>query len=309
MDYHTITDLKPMNKFNWKIRVRVTKKWLQRIPRTQYCNGLNLILVDEDHERIHAWIGESILNYFDQIFHEGNTYEIKNFVVKFYETTEIDRCFKDEQHIIMSHLTKARKLYISHTIIPFDVCKFTDISFIPQLQHNINHYIDVVGIVYSVDPMEVSMYDGEDGVSSISFWVSDNLKKVKIIFYGQLAQLLDVSLMQVNDNKRLSKELIMSKREMIHADKKRKINFNISNSTSDSSSDHRMKVDPENIEKSLTNLQINIRALAGTIEDMMTAFETFSEEFKANHNMLVEDMEELKGFAKDISNSFNHNNA
>lgn len=82
-----------------------------------------------------------MLNHFDQIFHEDHTYEIENFVVKFYETTEIDRCFKDEQHIIMSHLTKVRELNIPHNIIPFDICKFTEINFIYQIRQNINHFI------------------------------------------------------------------------------------------------------------------------------------------------------------------------
>lgn len=47
MDYHAISNLKPIRKYDWKIRVRVTRKWFQRIGRSECCNGLNLILVDE----------------------------------------------------------------------------------------------------------------------------------------------------------------------------------------------------------------------------------------------------------------------
>lgn len=65
-----------------------------------------------------------------------------------------------------------------------------------------------------------------------------------------------------------------------------------------------MKLDPERMEKSLTNLQINIRALAGKMEEMMNAFDNFSEAFKANHNLLVDDMDEVKELANDINNYF-----
>lgn len=81
----------------------------------------------------------------------------------------------------------------------------------------------------------------------------------------------------------------------------------ISSTTSDSSSQNNIRTDPETLEKSLTNLQINMRALAGKIEELMAAFESFSEQFKANHNMLLEDMEELKGLAINIDNSFHQN--
>lgn len=48
MAYHSISDLWPMRRYNWKIRVRVTSKWCERNTATGHATGLNLILVDEE---------------------------------------------------------------------------------------------------------------------------------------------------------------------------------------------------------------------------------------------------------------------
>lgn len=48
MAFHGICDLKAIRKYNWKIKVRVTKKWCERNAVSGKRNGLNLILVDEE---------------------------------------------------------------------------------------------------------------------------------------------------------------------------------------------------------------------------------------------------------------------
>lgn len=93
------------------------------------------------HERIHACMGESVLKYFDKIFHEGHAYVIRNFRVKYYESSEINRCFKNEQHIVLSCLTRAYRVKENICNIPSNVWKFADLGKLNEFDENINHFI------------------------------------------------------------------------------------------------------------------------------------------------------------------------
>lgn len=85
------------------------------------------------------------------------------------------------------------------------------------------------------------------------------------------------------------------------AEKKRRVNYFSTRSSSESSSDADRKPSRETLEKSLTNLQINLRVVAGKMEEMMTTFEQFSEGFKANQTILMEDMKELMEDMKELN--------
>lgn len=175
MAFHGISDLKAIRKYNWKIKVRVLSKWCERNAFSGRRNGLNLILIAEavsihiyftlhvvkcftyfpfffntefkiiylffKNDRVHAWMGETTLRYFDKIFLEGHAYVIKNFIVKYYEPSDINRCFKDEQHIILSCSTRAYPLKEEIGNIPFNGWKFTDLGKLNDFDDNINHFI------------------------------------------------------------------------------------------------------------------------------------------------------------------------
>lgn len=110
----------------------------------QICSILNLTLqkyLKIQHGRIHAWIGATIMDYFDYILDEGKVYEIKNLVVKYYESTDRNRCFKEDKYIILSNLTEVVLLNDSHSNIPFKLWKFMDMESITQVERDINHFI------------------------------------------------------------------------------------------------------------------------------------------------------------------------
>lgn len=158
------------------------------------------------NDRVHAWTGETTLRYFDKIFLEGHAYVIKNFIVKYYEPSEINRCFKDEQHIILSCSTRAYPLKEEIGNIPFNGWKFTDLGKLNDFDDNINHfigeickfsllnqfidtydpyispsylssiiYIDVIGLIYSVDPAQCFPTHGRDDGLLINFCITDNM--------------------------------------------------------------------------------------------------------------------------------------
>lgn len=71
-----------------------------------------------------------MFEYFYSILIEGKTYEISNFVVKYYEETEIFKCFEDTKYIILSNLTKISIHSGTRDIIPQHVWKFTNLAAI-----------------------------------------------------------------------------------------------------------------------------------------------------------------------------------
>lgn len=93
------------------------------------------------HDRIQAWVGEAVLHRFDETFVEGKVYEIKNFVVKYYESTEIQQSFNADKYIILSHLTQVIKLNENHSKIPMHVWKFIDLAVVPTLDYNTYHFV------------------------------------------------------------------------------------------------------------------------------------------------------------------------
>ncbi|XP_074361154.1 uncharacterized protein LOC141701391 [Apium graveolens] len=199
MATHVIGDLRPKRTSNWRIRVRVSSKWCDRNFSTGHRNALNLILVDEEHNRIRAFVGETVLHYFDKKFIESHAYEIRNFVVKYYEPTEAARCFKDDKFILQSNLTKATALHNVHANIPTNVWQFTELAAISEFQENVLHCIDVVGIFYSVEPTEKTTIPGKTNVSRINFCITDSITKVNVTFKGKLAPLLDVALIEATE--------------------------------------------------------------------------------------------------------------
>lgn len=81
------------------------------------------------------------MQYFDKKFHESKIYEIQNFIVKYYEPEEIERCYEDDKFIIFSCLTKVRTIEKTKLSIPSNIWKFTELSSIAEINDTINHFI------------------------------------------------------------------------------------------------------------------------------------------------------------------------
>ncbi|XP_074347324.1 glutamate receptor 2.2-like [Apium graveolens] len=169
-------------------------------PDCERVESLRRSLFCSQHERVHAWSGETTLLYFDKLFREGNVYEIKNFVVKYYESSELNMCFSDDKRIILSCLTRGVALKNEYCHIPFDMWKFTDLGKLFEFDENINHFIDVVGIIDSVDEAEVVNIPGKKPQTFIIFCITNTIDKVKVKFSGKFALLLDELLMKANEH-------------------------------------------------------------------------------------------------------------
>ncbi|KAK1393531.1 hypothetical protein POM88_012587 [Heracleum sosnowskyi] len=73
------------SKFDWKIKARVIRIWdSYSVKEDNKFKGKNLLLLDDKHCRIHAFIWPNNVQHFGDKFVEGKVYIIKNFEVKKY---------------------------------------------------------------------------------------------------------------------------------------------------------------------------------------------------------------------------------
>ncbi|WOH04034.1 hypothetical protein DCAR_0623439 [Daucus carota subsp. sativus] len=127
--YDSLTSTDPDN-YNWKVKVRISRKWESIQKNTTNVKGWNIILVDDQ---------------------EGEIYVIQNFSVKPYTEKEKHMCFKDDTHIYFSSYTQEFKYPGSDNLIPANVFGFYDISELLPIVNQNTFLIDVVGVVQNVE--------------------------------------------------------------------------------------------------------------------------------------------------------------
>lgn len=99
------------------------------------------LYITHQGDRIHAWIGESVFQFFFQNLIEGQIYDITNFAVKFYENNEVNKCFEETKFLVFSNLTRISRVDETNNLIPKHVWKFTELSSIQHLNHELHHLI------------------------------------------------------------------------------------------------------------------------------------------------------------------------
>ncbi|KAL1831892.1 hypothetical protein ACET3Z_001543 [Daucus carota] len=113
----SLVTLLPTAKQDWKIRVRVSRKWAQLRANGQTF-GINMILVDENDVRIHAWMKSSIISRLDDSLVEGGVFQIENFSVRRYGENERNQCFTGDKRIFFTESTVLMPCIQPHEFIP-----------------------------------------------------------------------------------------------------------------------------------------------------------------------------------------------
>ncbi|KAL8093754.1 hypothetical protein AgCh_035585 [Apium graveolens] len=64
---------------DWKIKVQVVTEWTCVIRTNGRGGALNIIIIDENENRMHVSVPSSVANLLDQVLVVDETYEIENF--------------------------------------------------------------------------------------------------------------------------------------------------------------------------------------------------------------------------------------
>ncbi|XP_063950013.1 replication protein A 70 kDa DNA-binding subunit A-like [Daucus carota subsp. sativus] len=170
-------------RYNWRVKVRISRKWESIQKNTGNIKGCNIILVDDQNTRKHAFIGEAYLKKFDGSLEEGQVYIIQNFNVKPYTEKEKHMCFKDETHIYFSSYTQEFKYPYDDTLIPANVFGFYDISELNGIANQNTYLIDVVGVVQNVEPPRHFVNKNNEEQSYVKFDITDGSHCVKVTLW------------------------------------------------------------------------------------------------------------------------------
>ncbi|KAK1402265.1 hypothetical protein POM88_001870 [Heracleum sosnowskyi] len=97
-------------KIVWSIRVRAQAVWKGINRRTNDFKGFNIVFIDEQDSRIHAFISEKLSDGFAEDLEEGRVYTLSNFKVHKYKGDENNRAVRNEMHIYFENQTKLKKI-------------------------------------------------------------------------------------------------------------------------------------------------------------------------------------------------------
>ncbi|WOH15018.1 hypothetical protein DCAR_0934549 [Daucus carota subsp. sativus] len=170
-------------RYNWRVKVRISRKWESIQKNTGNIKGCNIILVDDQNTRKHAFIGEAYLKKFDGSLEEGKIYIIQNFNVKPYTEKEKHMCFKDETHIYFSSYTQEFKYPSDDTLIPANVFGFYYIIELSGIANQNTYLIDVVGVVQNVEPPRHFINKNNEEQSYVKFDITDGSHCVKVTLW------------------------------------------------------------------------------------------------------------------------------
>ncbi|KAL1805639.1 hypothetical protein ACET3Z_028707 [Daucus carota] len=184
--YQKLTTITP-EKTEWCVRVRAQTIWEGINRATNEFRGLNVIFIDDESCRIHAFISSKIADFFKAELKEGNIYSLSNFHVRKYVGDEKNRSVRFDKHIYFDNYTKIVAETENITKIPaysFDLFDFDDVD---KSVADVRYLIDVVGFLPDTNLERVHPKD-DKSKAYLKFKISDGRKKLRVTFFDQLAE-------------------------------------------------------------------------------------------------------------------------
>ncbi|KAF1001659.1 hypothetical protein AG4045_003089 [Apium graveolens] len=131
MDYHSLDELNTCSLEKWTVRVKVARRREEYNPENNEIIVLNLILIDQYNLHIHAWMNHEMYIKLGGLLFPGPVYIMQDFVVQAF--TGSNRCFKKDNHIIMTEQCIVMKVDNSCCNIPDNIFVFDNLKNIDNI--------------------------------------------------------------------------------------------------------------------------------------------------------------------------------
>ncbi|KAL1811278.1 hypothetical protein ACET3Z_021343 [Daucus carota] len=175
--------------YDWKVKVRISRNWKSVQKATGELRGYNMILVDDQASRKHAFVGEAYAKKFEDSLIQGQIYVIENFNVKPYTEKEKHQCFKDDTHIFFSSYTHTKTVEKDDKLSPENVFGFYDISELGDIANQNVFLIDVIGYVENVENPRHFTNKNNEAQSYVKFDLSDGCNIVKVTLWDSFGNM------------------------------------------------------------------------------------------------------------------------
>ncbi|KAK1374594.1 hypothetical protein POM88_030787 [Heracleum sosnowskyi] len=185
-------------KSDASICVRAQAVWKGINRKTKEFRGYNIVFIDNENCRIHAFISDKISYLFEEGLKEGEVYVLSKFQLKSYDGEETNRAVRNEKHIYFEAQTKLNLLKENVCDIDqyaFDLFRLQDVD---MFLTDTRFLIDVIGIVDT--PNAKCVYSKEDPAKSLmKFKIADGRFKVNVTFFNEFGESFEKALKDIGE--------------------------------------------------------------------------------------------------------------
>uniref|UniRef100_A0A2N9FJU1 ATP-dependent DNA helicase n=1 Tax=Fagus sylvatica TaxID=28930 RepID=A0A2N9FJU1_FAGSY len=176
---------------DWKVRIRISRMWDAVNSNNNEFISLDMILIDEQNNAIHAVIRKNVAKKFKHLLQEGQLYALSNFQVDTCNATY--RPIHAEKKIIFLLTTKIKELEETEISIPSHKFEFVDYDTILQRFNKHVQLSDIIGKVVGIGPIEHPYIKGSNvSMRNINVITTEG-NKIRLTLWGSIAN-------QVEDN-------------------------------------------------------------------------------------------------------------
>ncbi|KAK1378562.1 hypothetical protein POM88_025306 [Heracleum sosnowskyi] len=180
-------------KVVWSIRVRAQTIWKGINRTTNEFRGFNIIFMDEQNCRIHAFITEKLCPAFSKELKEGNIYILSNFKVHDYKGDEPNRAVRNQKHIYFDNQTNFKRITEDVPLMKEYAFDLFGLNDVPKFLNDNRFLIDVIGTVSKNEA--ISVISTEDtSKSHLKFKLEDGRNMVMVTFFNEFGQSFEKAL-------------------------------------------------------------------------------------------------------------------
>ncbi|KAK1391365.1 hypothetical protein POM88_010421 [Heracleum sosnowskyi] len=185
-------DLLSLNqaRSDWKIKVRVLRKWRGGTKTGELFKSFNIMLMDYKENKIQAFVPAKFVDDLENKLKVGSVCSITNFDVQPYKSQEKFRSAQNENHLILNINTKVRDVEEKGNTIPQESFDFYDHAELDGIKNVNVNLTDVIGIIQNREDISLKDLVNRLGNKNLQtkFTITDGSSCVNVTFWDALAQ-------------------------------------------------------------------------------------------------------------------------
>ncbi|KAK1390084.1 hypothetical protein POM88_018262 [Heracleum sosnowskyi] len=185
-------DLLSLNqaRSDWKIKVRVLRKWRGGTKTGELFKSFNIMLMDYKENKIQAFVPAKCVDDLENKLKVGSVCSITNFDVQPYKSQEKFRSAQNENHLILNINTKVRDVEEKGNTIPQESFDFYDHAELDGIKNVNVNLTDVIGIIQNREDISLKDLVNRLGNKNLQtkFTITDGSSCVNVTFWDALAQ-------------------------------------------------------------------------------------------------------------------------